>query len=139
MRNADDLRVTIIEDDPAMRAVLGEFLEYEGLTVESYSNPTEFFARQKERANPPPKVLISDINMPNMNGFELLAEIRASHPWIPVMLISSDATPTKEAHAFALGASDFLRKPFALDHFFGRVAALLSAASAPAAEQAKLK
>lgn len=59
-----------------------------------------------------PDVLILDINMPKMNGFEVLKSIRSTHPEICVIMMSSDATQTNVEEARAHGIDKFIVKPF---------------------------
>ena len=59
-----------------------------------------------------PDVLILDINMPKMNGFEVLGTIRSTHPGISVIMMSSDATPRNVEATRTYGVDKFIVKPF---------------------------
>ena len=59
-----------------------------------------------------PEVLILDINMPKMNGFEVLKIIRSTHPEIPVIMMSTDATQSNVEEARTYGIDKFIVKPF---------------------------
>lgn len=59
-----------------------------------------------------PDVLILDINMPKMNGFEVLKIIRSTHPGIPVIMMSTDATQSNVEEARTYGIDRFIVKPF---------------------------
>ena len=59
-----------------------------------------------------PNVLILDINMPKMNGFEVLKNIRSAHPGLAVIMISSDASLSNVKEACTYGVNNFLVKPF---------------------------
>ena len=57
-------------------------------------------------------MVISDVNMPGMDGHELLGEIKSSFPYLPVLLITAYATIDKSVKAIQSGAVDYLVKPF---------------------------
>ncbi|HEU5304729.1 MAG TPA: response regulator [Gemmatimonadales bacterium] len=65
-------------------------------------------------AHPELAMVFLDLNMPEMNGLELLARRRADnlHPHIPIVLVTTESTPEDEARGRAAGAWDYLRKPF---------------------------
>jgi two-component system chemotaxis response regulator CheY len=74
-------------------------------------------------------LVLSDINMPNMDGIELLRALRASAEWqhLPVILITTEGSPAKVAQAVELGATSYIRKPFTSDQLRDKLSALLSA------------
>jgi CheY-like chemotaxis protein len=65
-------------------------------------------------AHPELTLVFLDLNMPEMNGLELLERRRAEklHPHIPIVLVTTESTPEDEARGRAAGAWDYLRKPF---------------------------
>jgi two-component system, chemotaxis family, chemotaxis protein CheY len=65
-------------------------------------------------AHPELTLVFLDLNMPEMNGLELLERRRAEklHPHIPIVLVTTESTPADEARGRAAGAWDYLRKPF---------------------------
>jgi two-component system chemotaxis response regulator CheY len=86
-------------------------------------------------AHPELAAMFLDLNMPEMNGLELLARRRADnlHPHIPIVLVTTESTPEDEARGRAAGAWDYLRKPFQpadLERIVAR--ALVQAAARPA-------
>ena len=62
-------------------------------------------------------LILSDINMPNMDGIQLLGHIKANEEWksVPVMMITTEGSQAKIMEAVGLGASGYVRKPFAAD------------------------
>jgi two-component system, chemotaxis family, chemotaxis protein CheY len=86
-------------------------------------------------AHPELAVMFLDLNMPEMNGLELLAKRQSDklHPHIPIVLVTTEGTPEDEARGRAAGAWDYLRKPFKpadLERIVAR--ALAQSASRPA-------
>jgi DNA-binding NarL/FixJ family response regulator len=76
-----------------------------------------------------PDVLILDINMPKMNGFEVLKSIRSTHPEISVVMMSSDATLSNVEEARAYGIYKFIVKPFSPAQVINAVTSCMPASS----------
>lgn len=83
-----------------------------GSTVYQATNGLEGYALLA--AHPELALVFLDLNMPEMNGLELLERRRAEnlHPHIPIVLVTTEGTPEDEARGRAAGAWDYLRKPF---------------------------
>lgn len=73
-------------------------------------------------------LVLSDINMPNMDGLELLRTLRASAQWhdLPVVMITTEGSQTRVQEAVDLGATSYVRKPFSADLLRDKLASLLS-------------
>jgi len=101
--------VLVVDDDPKARHGMGQFLEAEGYSVRTAANGRE--ALDCLRQGPVPAVILLDLKMPVMDGWEFLQEQRADPALasIPVVVIS--ATNPQQARAAALGAADYLQKP----------------------------
>ncbi len=104
-----------------------------GSTVYHATNGREGYAMLA--AHPELTLVFLDLNMPEMNGLELLARRRAEHlhPHIPVVLVTTEGTQDDEARGRAAGAWDYLRKPFQpadVERLVARVLAGPQAASA---------
>jgi two-component system chemotaxis response regulator CheY len=74
------------------------------------------------------QLVLSDINMPNMDGIELLRTLRSSVQWqdLPVIMITTEGSQAKVAEAAKLGATSYVRKPFTADQLRYKLAAVLS-------------
>jgi two-component system, chemotaxis family, chemotaxis protein CheY len=83
-----------------------------GSTVHYATNGREGYSLLA--AHPELSVVFLDLNMPEMNGLEVLARRQAEklHPHIPIVLVTTEGTPEDEARGRAAGAWDYLRKPF---------------------------
>ena len=111
-------RVLVVEDDRGVREALVALLELEGYAVEAV---TDGSAALPIIDAGPPDLVVSDVSMPGMDGFALLARVRADHPTLPVLLLSA-------AFRGPLGDGvDFIPKPFDVDHLLAAVERLLVA------------
>jgi CheY-like chemotaxis protein len=105
-------RVLIVDDDPSIRDVVGDFLELLGCTIDTAANGQE--ALEQVAAVPPDLVLL-DYMMPIMDGkaFGLQVRTQPRHAGLPIVLMS--ASPDSDAVCEAIGARACLRKPFDID------------------------
>jgi two-component system chemotaxis response regulator CheY len=107
------LRVLVVEDSPTMRSFVATALEEVGI-VDITQVPSGFAALQ---ALPGSRfdLVISDVNMPDINGLELIRFIRKSpdHARVPLVVISTEGRDRDRERCMSLGASGYLVKPFA--------------------------
>jgi len=104
----------VVEDDPDMAALIERLLGRDIFTVIVCSNREEVLARMRQR--PPPDIMMLDLQLPDLNGFELLQKLK-SHPQLklmPVVVVTADAKPESVMRGLALGADGYITKPF--DH-----------------------
>lgn len=81
------------------------------LNLVSFLNAKDCLAYLNNKAHPPVDIILSDINMPGMDGFELLKQVRSEYPEIPVYMVSAYESPEFRTKADQLGALRFLSKP----------------------------
>jgi two-component system C4-dicarboxylate transport response regulator DctD len=112
------IEVVLIDDDPHLRQALSQTLDLAGLNILS-------LAEAKGLAGPLPRdwpgVVVSDIRMPGIDGLELLNQLHAQDPELPVLLITGHGDVPLAVQAMRAGAYDFLEKPFASDHLLDSV------------------
>ncbi|QVW23606.1 sigma-54 dependent transcriptional regulator [Pseudomonas hormoni] len=106
------IQVVLIDDDPHLRQALSQTLDLAGLKILPLAE-AKGVAGQLERDWP--GVVVSDIRMPGMDGLELLTELHAQDPELPVLLITGHGDVPLAVQAMRTGAYDFLEKPFASD------------------------
>jgi two-component system nitrogen regulation response regulator GlnG len=104
--------IWVVDDDHAIRFVLEKALAREGLPVRSFASTREVRAALADEG--PPQVLVSDIRMPGGSGLDLLAELKAQHPGLPVIVMTAFSDLDSAVQAFQGGAFDYLAKPFDL-------------------------
>jgi len=125
-------RILLIDDDPSLLDALTLAFEdagHEVLVARDGVSGAELVMREQ------PALLVSDINMPRLDGFALCKKIRAAGSSIPVILLSSRDGEIDESLGLDLGADDYVSKPFSTRVLLARVAALLRRAEARAAPE----
>ncbi len=107
-------RILIVDDDPSIRTMLGLILKendsFDVITAEDGEQALDM-VKKKERID----VVLSDIQMPKMNGMELLRGIKSVDPMLPVIMITGFPTIDIAIRCMKEGASDFITKPFKFD------------------------
>ena len=133
MQTGNKIRILIIDDDINFRDMLRIHLSSAGYAVQVAEDAVEggelLLARH-------PDLIICDINMPYMNGFELLALLRSDEHagTIPVIFLSGRSDGETMARAVELGASDFLTKPVTRDQLLESVESCLKKGGRDGAE-----
>ena len=110
--------IFLIDDDESMRTVLKGRLEFLGFQVHVYASAIEFLKVSMQAA---PAVIITDMQMPDMSGVELQAELLKRGRQIPIIFISGESTLPQTISAMKQGAIEFLLKPFERDQLLSAV------------------
>jgi len=104
------IEILIIDDEPSVADALRLILEEHGYAAVAVATAAHGLKQAGERQW---DVVITDLRLPDMTGFDVLTQIRQDHPFGPaVIVISAYATPQLIAEAMSLGAVDVLLKPF---------------------------
>ncbi len=122
-------RILIIEDDPAIMKGIEIALAEEGYSVSSSADGTAGLELAIESR---PDLLILDIMLPGMNGFNICRELRQKKINIPILILSCKKEEIDKVLGFETGADDYLTKPFSIMELKMRIRALLRR-SVPAA------
>ena len=119
------LRVLVVDDDPVILELLRINFEIEGFEVFSASDGQEGLERARADR---PDVVLSDIMMPRLDGLQLLARLRddPATAGVPVVLLSAQAQNAEVRRGLALGADDYVTKPFDPLELIDRVNAVLA-------------
>jgi two-component system, chemotaxis family, chemotaxis protein CheY len=106
--------VLIVDDSNAMRAVISKIISMSGFKMDQCLQAGNGKEAMEILVNEWVDVIISDINMPEMNGLELLTQLRNDDLYkkIPVIMISTEGSDERIKEAFARGAQGFIKKPF---------------------------
>jgi DNA-binding response OmpR family regulator len=114
--------ILLVEDDASLSTVLADYLRSKGYTVETASNGREAWELILIKHY---DLIISDIMMPKMNGYELLKLIRAQQTPLPVIIVSAKTDRDDIIAAYNLGCDDYMTKPFSMDILICKIEAVL--------------
>ncbi|WP_049986886.1 response regulator [Halobellus rufus] len=116
----EPLSVLHVDDDPDLGALVKTFLERDGsgidCTVATETSPTDALERIRDSESAFDCV-ISDYKMPEMNGVAFLEAVRETHPELPLLLFSGEATNDVAAEIIQAGLTDYLRKGLGTDQY----------------------
>ncbi len=120
-------KILLVDDEPNIRLVLSAVLDRAGYAVE---DAEDGFAALRKIQRSKPNLVITDLRMPNMNGFELLSVIRTRYPELPTIAISGEflAVDVQEG---PLADAFFQKGNYALPEFLSRISELLSSPRQP--------
>lgn len=126
LATGDSPRILVVEDQPFNQALICQVLELEGYAVEViYDGRTMQQLLQAELQSPEllPHLILLDIQLPEVDGFELLQQLRQTEHWesIPVIAITAMAMPGDRERCLEAGADDYLAKPLHLETVIEKV------------------
>ena len=120
MANVNPLRVLIVDDEPAILRFLRMGLAAQGFVVseaETGRSALENVARAGT------DLVVLDLGLPDMDGLDVIREIRSRGSAVPIIVLSSRDDEASKVTALDLGADDFVTKPFGIDELFARIRA----------------
>jgi len=118
----DAPHILIVDDEPGVRDLISDALNLVGLNSTTASHGMEALTRLRENHI---DLVVLDINMPTMDGYEVLERMRANGVSTPVIVLTARLDREDTKRAFELGADDFVRKPFGIEELTLRVNAIL--------------
>lgn len=119
----NEIRVLLVEDEPALSMIVKDALEKREFLVECAANGNiglEMFHKIK------PDIVVADIMMPKMDGFTMAELIRQSDKHTPILFLSAKSRTDDVVQGFEIGGNDYLKKPFGMDELIIRIKALLN-------------
>jgi len=116
------VKILIVDDDPHIRALLRLYLKNEGFDLTEADNGIDAHAIIRGSGI---DLVILDIMIPHMDGWELCKEIRKSNPDIPLLMVTAKSESRQKIKGFQLGTDDYMTKPFDPIELVMRVKALL--------------
>jgi two-component system, OmpR family, KDP operon response regulator KdpE len=119
--NAPPLRVLVIDDEPPIRKLLRMGLGTQGYRVIEAPDAHSALDLLREK----PDLVILDLGLPDMQGLDLLRQLRARNEGVPIVVLSSRADEVAKVQALDLGADDYVTKPFGMDELLARIRAAL--------------
>ncbi len=115
-------RVLLVEDDLTLREILKVGLDYEGFAVETVENGRKALEQIKTS---PPDLLILDLMLPDIDGFEVCRKVRQWGLELPILILTARKEVQDRVKGLDLGADDYLVKPFDFEELLARLRALL--------------
>lgn len=128
--------ILIVDDEVGVRELLSDALKIAGYETNSASDGMSALTSIRNRK---PDLLIVDINMPLMDGFELLERLRSTGDNTPALMLSARSDRADITRGLSLGADDYVTKPFGLEEVRLRVAAILRRTRIPTAQLSELR
>ena len=121
------LDVLIVDDSAAIRKILHRVLVQAQLPLGKVHEANDGREALQKLLAEPVGLILSDINMPNMDGIELLSALKAldSYKSVPVLMITTEGSQEKVMQALQLGAAGYVRKPFTPEQIKEKLAGLV--------------
>lgn len=121
----NEITVLLVEDELTLAMIIKDTLEENGFIIHTAADGEEglrlFFELR-------PDVLVADVMMPRMDGFELVRRLRQTDKQTPILFLTARSTIHDVVQGFELGANDYLKKPFGMQELIIRIKALLGKA-----------
>lgn len=128
-------KVLLVEDDSTLSFIVQDALTREGFDVVCAPNGESGLKLFKDTN---PDIIVADVMMPRMDGFELVRIIRLTAPAVPVLFLTARTALDDVVKGFELGANDYIRKPFQILELVVRIKALLKRNQQRVAEDTNL-
>ena len=114
--------VLVVDDEPAITDLLATALRYMGYQVTTASSG---FAALEAAATAAPDLVVLDVMLPDIDGFEVCRRLRAARDFVPVIFLSARDAEDDRVQGFVRGGDDYVTKPFSLEELTLRIGALL--------------
>ena len=116
------MKLLLVEDEERIASFLVRGLERHGFAVDHVVTGSEALERLRES---PPDLVVLDLSLPDIDGMEILGRLREERDPVPVVILTARAELSDLVDGLALGADDYLTKPFAFEELVARVRARL--------------
>jgi two-component system, OmpR family, response regulator len=121
-QNGGRLRVLVVDDEPNILDVISMALRYEQFDVETAASGRDALAAVREYR---PHVILLDIMLPDMEGFEVARRLGADRAGIPIIFLTARDTTEDKVRGLTMGGDDYVTKPFSLEELVARIRAIL--------------
>jgi DNA-binding response OmpR family regulator len=117
--------VLVVDDEPNILLSLEFLMQQAGFEVVTATDGETALQRVAER---PPDLILLDISLPGLSGFEVLEQLRArpEHARLPIIMLTAHGREVEREKGLALGADDYITKPFSTRQLVEKVQALLA-------------
>jgi two-component system OmpR family response regulator len=125
-----DANLLVVEDDPMLRELLSASLRFSGFTVSAVATGADALDTAGRR---PPDLVVLDVMLPDMDGFEVVRRLRERSPLapdrraghVPVLFLTARDAAEDKITGLTVGGDDYVTKPFRLDELIARIKAIL--------------
>jgi two-component system chemotaxis response regulator CheY len=117
--------ILIVDDSSTMRKIISRSLRQAGLAVDEIFEAGDGVEGLNVLGSKSVDLVLSDINMPNMDGLEFIKQVRANGKTVPIVMITTEGGEDILKEAIASGASDSIKKPFTPDQLGQKLGGLL--------------
>jgi two-component system OmpR family response regulator len=117
-----EARLLVVDDEPNIRELLSASLRYAGFEVATASDGQEALARARADR---PDLLVLDVMMPGVDGFEVVRRLRGEGVHCPVLFLTARDSTEDKVTGLTLGGDDYVTKPFSLEEVVARIRAVL--------------
>ena len=122
----------VVDDEPELRGLLAEYFGRHGFAVQTAPDAAQ---AREQVGSKPPDLAVLDINMPGENGLSLARWLRAVHPQVAIVMLTTASESVDRIVGLELGADDYVSKPYELRELLARVRAVLRRSQLTAASQ----
>ena len=128
--------ILVVDDEESITQLVATALRYEGFTVETAESGRAALAATAARR---PDLVILDVMLPDLDGFEIQRRLAASGEPVPVVYLTARDRTEDRVHGLTLGADDYVGKPFSLEELVARVRAVLRRTRGSGRRRARLR
>jgi two-component system OmpR family response regulator len=118
----EELRILVVDDEPNILDVISMALRFQGFRVGTAENGREALAAVRSFQ---PHLMLLDIMLPDMEGFEVARRLGAERAGIPIVFLTARDTTEDKVRGLTMGGDDYVTKPFSLEELVARIRAIL--------------
>ncbi|HLW95032.1 MAG TPA: response regulator transcription factor [Solirubrobacteraceae bacterium] len=119
---SEAVHILVVDDEPNIVDVIAMALRFEGFEVESAANGADAIAAVAGRR---PQLLILDVMLPDLDGFEVARRLAAADIDVPIIFLTARDSTEDKVHGLTLGGDDYVTKPFSLEELVARIRTIL--------------
>ncbi len=122
-----EARLLVVDDEPNILELLSVSLRFAGFEVATATNGADALNRAREFS---PDMLVLDVMMPGLDGFDVVSQLRSRGDRVPVLFLTAKDATEDRVQGLTLGGDDYVTKPFSLEEVVARIRAVLRRTSA---------
>jgi two-component system OmpR family response regulator len=131
----ESVRVLVVDDEPGIVDVISMALRHHGFSVEAAGSGKEALEEVRRWH---PHVMVLDVMLPDMEGFEVARRLSAEHAEVPILFLSARDTTADKVRGLTSGGDDYVTKPFSLEELIARLRNILRHTGAYAESSSRL-